>query len=115
MIRQISEEGAAQDSPAGKKWKHTKSAQGKTKLVIANGDEGDPGAFMDRSVMEGDPHSLFEGMLLCAYAIGAEYGLIYVRHEYPLAVKNLTHAINQATELRASRQKHTWDKFQFHD
>ena len=85
--------------PAGKKWKHTKSAQGKTKLVIANGDEGDPGAFMDRSVMEGDPHSLFEGMLLCAYAIGAEYGLIYVRHEYPLAVKNLTHAINQATEL----------------
>lgn len=85
--------------PAGKKWKHTKSAQGKTKLVIANGDEGDPGAFMDRSVMEGDPHSLFEGMLLCAYAIGAEYGLIYVRHEYPLAVKNLTHAINQAMEL----------------
>lgn len=85
--------------PAGKKWKHTKSAQGKIKLVIANGDEGDPGAFMDRSVMEGDPHSLFEGMLLCAYAIGAEYGLIYVRHEYPLAVKNLTHAINQAMEL----------------
>jgi NADH-quinone oxidoreductase subunit F/NADP-reducing hydrogenase subunit HndC len=85
--------------PAGKKWKHTKSAQGNIKLVIANGDEGDPGAFMDRSVMEGDPHSLFEGMLLCAYAIGAEYGLIYVRHEYPLAVKNLTHAINQAMEL----------------
>jgi NADH-quinone oxidoreductase subunit F/NADP-reducing hydrogenase subunit HndC len=85
--------------PAGKKWKHTKSAQGKTKLVIANGDEGDPGAFMDRSVMEGDPHSLFEGMLLCAYAIGADYGMIYVRHEYPLAVKNLTHAINQAMEL----------------
>ena len=85
--------------PAGKKWKHTKSAQGKIKLVIANGDEGDPGAFMDRSVMEGDPHSLFEGMLLCAYAIGADYGMIYVRHEYPLAVKNLTHAINQAMEL----------------
>jgi len=85
--------------PAGKKWKHTKSAQGKIKLVIANGDEGDPGAFMDRSVMEGDPHSLFEGMLLCAYAIGADYGMIYVRHEYPLAVKNLTHAINQAMEI----------------
>ncbi|MBI1811871.1 MAG: SLBB domain-containing protein, partial [Nitrospirae bacterium] len=67
--------------------------------MIANGDEGDPGAFMDRSVMEGDPHSLFEGMLLCAYAIGADYGMIYVRHEYPLAVKNLTHAINQAMEL----------------
>ncbi|HYQ48212.1 MAG TPA: NADH-ubiquinone oxidoreductase-F iron-sulfur binding region domain-containing protein, partial [Thermodesulfovibrionales bacterium] len=85
--------------PAGKKWKHTKSASGSIKFVIANGDEGDPGAFMDRSVMEGDPHSLFEGMLLCAYAIGAEYGMIYVRHEYPLAVKNLGIAIKQAEDL----------------
>ena len=85
--------------PAGKKWRHTKNDKSKVKFVIANGDEGDPGAFMDRSVMEGDPHSLFEGMLLCAYAIGAEYGMIYVRHEYPLAVKNLTFAIKQAEEL----------------
>ncbi len=85
--------------PAGKKWKHTKSASGHIKFVIANGDEGDPGAFMDRSVMEGDPHSLFEGMLLCAYAIDARYGIIYVRHEYPLAVKNLGIAIKQAEEL----------------
>jgi NADH-quinone oxidoreductase subunit F/NADP-reducing hydrogenase subunit HndC len=85
--------------PAGKKWKHTKSDKSKIKFVIANGDEGDPGAFMDRSVMEGDPHSLFEGMLLCAYAIGAEYGMIYVRHEYPLAVKNLALAIKQAEDL----------------
>jgi len=85
--------------PAGRKWKHTKADPGKIKFVIANGDEGDPGAFMDRSVMEGDPHSLFEGMLLCAYAIGAEYGMIYVRHEYPLAVKNLALAIKQAEEL----------------
>jgi NADH-quinone oxidoreductase subunit F/NADP-reducing hydrogenase subunit HndC len=85
--------------PAGKKWKHTKSAPGDIKFVIANGDEGDPGAFMDRSVMEGDPHSLFEGMLLCAYAIGAQYGIVYVRHEYPLAVKNLGVAIKQAEEL----------------
>jgi NADH-quinone oxidoreductase subunit F/NADP-reducing hydrogenase subunit HndC len=84
--------------PAGKKWHHTKSAKGKIKFVIANGDEGDPGAFMDRSVMEGDPHSLFEGMMLCAYAIGAEYGIVYVRHEYPLAVKNLGIAIKQAEE-----------------
>jgi NADH-quinone oxidoreductase subunit F/NADP-reducing hydrogenase subunit HndC len=68
--------------PAGRKWKHTRNAPGEIKFVIANGDEGDPGAFMDRSVMEGDPHSLFEGMLLCAYAIKAEYGMIYVRHEY---------------------------------
>ncbi|GAB4390789.1 MAG: NADH-quinone oxidoreductase subunit NuoF [Thermodesulfovibrionales bacterium] len=85
--------------PAGKKWRHTKKAPGEVKFVIANGDEGDPGAFMDRSIMEGDPHSLLEGMLLCAYAIGATYGMIYVRHEYPLAVKNLGIAIRQAEEL----------------
>jgi len=85
--------------PAGKKWAHTKSAPGTIKFVIANGDEGDPGAFMDRSIMEGDPHSLLEGMALCAYAINAQYGIIYVRHEYPLAVKNLRIAIRQAEEL----------------
>ncbi len=85
--------------PAGKKWKHTKGGKSNIKFVIANGDEGDPGAFMDRSVMEGDPHSLFEGMLLCAYAIGAQYGMIYVRHEYPLAVKNLSLAIQQAEDI----------------
>ena len=84
--------------PAGRKWRHTKNTQGE-KFVIANGDEGDPGAFMDRSVMEGDPHSLLEGMLLCAYAIGAKHGIIYVRHEYPLAVKNLGIAIQQAEDL----------------
>lgn len=85
--------------PAGLKWEHTKKATGSVKLVIANGDEGDPGAFMDRSIMEGDPHSLLEGMILCAYAIGAQRGIIYVRHEYPLAVKHLNIAIEQATEL----------------
>ena len=85
--------------PAGRKWEHTKKAPGDIKFVIANGDEGDPGAFMDRSIMEGDPHSLLEGMVLCAYAIGARYGFIYVRHEYPLAVKNLGIAIKQAEEL----------------
>lgn len=85
--------------PAGKKWRHTKKAPGDIKFVMANGDEGDPGAFMDRSIMEGDPNSLLEGMLLCAYAIGARYGIIYVRHEYPLAVKNLGIAIGQAEEL----------------
>ncbi len=84
--------------PAGQKWAHTKKSPGKIKFVIANGDEGDPGAFMDRSIMEGDPHSLLEGMLICAYAIDAHYGFIYVRHEYPLAVKNLTTAIKQAEE-----------------
>jgi NADH:ubiquinone oxidoreductase subunit F (NADH-binding)/CBS domain-containing protein/(2Fe-2S) ferredoxin len=85
--------------PAGIKWRHAKSFKTKARFVIANGDEGDPGAFMDRSIMEGDPHSLIEGMLLCAYAIEAKYGFIYVRHEYPLAVRNLRHAIKQAEEL----------------
>jgi NADH:ubiquinone oxidoreductase subunit F (NADH-binding)/CBS domain-containing protein/(2Fe-2S) ferredoxin len=84
--------------PAGKKWRHARRAPGDVKFVIANGDEGDPGAFMDRSIMEGDPHSVIEGMLLCAYAIGASYGFIYVRHEYPLAVKHLKIAITQAEE-----------------
>ncbi len=85
--------------PAGRKWKHTKASPEKTRFVIANGDEGDPGAFMDRSIMEGDPHSLLEGMALCAYAIEAQYGIIYVRHEYPLAVKNLKIAIKQAEDM----------------
>jgi NADH:ubiquinone oxidoreductase subunit F (NADH-binding)/(2Fe-2S) ferredoxin len=85
--------------PAGRKWRHTKNSPGDIKFVMANGDEGDPGAFMDRSIMEGDPHSLIEGMLLCAYAICAQYGIIYVRHEYPLAVENLNIAIRQAEEL----------------
>lgn len=85
--------------PAGRKWRHTKNASGDVKFVVANGDEGDPGAFMDRSIMEGNPHSLIEGMILNAYAIGAKYGFIYVRHEYPLAVANLNVAITQAREL----------------
>lgn len=85
--------------PAGVKWAHTRGAPGRVKMVIANGDEGDPGAFMDRSIMEGDPHSLLEGMLICAYAIDAHFGFIYVRHEYPLAIKTLKKAIHQAEEL----------------
>ena len=59
--------------------------------MICNADEGDPGAFMDRALLEGDPHAVFEGMLIGAYAIGAEYGYIYVREEYPIAVEHLTH------------------------
>ncbi|MEW6584241.1 MAG: NADH-ubiquinone oxidoreductase-F iron-sulfur binding region domain-containing protein [Nitrospirota bacterium] len=85
--------------PAGVKWAHARKAPGSLKIVIANGDEGDPGAFMDRSIMEGDPHSLLEGMLICAYAIDAHYGFIYVRHEYPLAIKTLKNAIKQAEEM----------------
>lgn len=85
--------------PAGLKWEHTKKSGAKIKAVVCNGDEGDPGAFMDRSVMEGDPHSVLEGMLINAYAIGAQYGYIYVRHEYPIAVKNLGVAIKQAEAM----------------
>jgi NADH:ubiquinone oxidoreductase subunit F (NADH-binding)/Fe-S-cluster-containing hydrogenase component 2/(2Fe-2S) ferredoxin len=85
--------------PAGKKWRHSKKSPGDIKFIIANGDEGDPGAFMDRSIMEGDPHSLLEGMLICAYAINAHYGFIYVRQEYPLAIENLGIAIKQAEEI----------------
>jgi NADH-quinone oxidoreductase subunit F/NADP-reducing hydrogenase subunit HndC len=85
--------------PTGVKWAHTRRAPGTIKMVIANGDEGDPGAFMDRSIMEGDPHGLLEGMLICAYAVDAHYGFIYVRHEYPLAVKNLRIAISQAEQI----------------
>ena len=85
--------------PAGKKWHHTNKSPEKTRFIIANGDEGDPGAFMDRAIMEGDPHSLLEGMLICAYALKAHYGFIYVRHEYPLAVQNLKLAIRQAEDL----------------
>ena len=82
--------------PAGTKWQTCRRAHSDIKYVICNGDEGDPGAYMDRSLMEGDPHSVIEGMIIGAYAIGAGEGFIYVRNEYPLAVANLQRAIDQA-------------------
>jgi len=82
--------------PTGLKWKFTRQAAGQLKYLVCNADEGDPGAFMDRSVLEGDPHSVIEGMLIAAYAIGASAGYIYVRAEYPLAVKRLSIALDQA-------------------
>jgi NADH-quinone oxidoreductase subunit F len=82
--------------PTGSKWKFVRQAKGGPKYVICNGDEGDPGAFMDRSVMEGDPHKLLEGMMIAAYAVGSTEGYIYVRAEYPLAVSRLRTAIAQA-------------------
>jgi len=85
--------------PTGMKWTFVRGAKGDHKYLVCNGDEGDPGAFMDRSVLEGDPHAVIEGMLIGAHAIGAEAGYIYVRAEYPLAVKNLKIAISQAEEL----------------
>lgn len=82
--------------PTGKKWRSTKDAKGDTKYVVCNADEGDPGAFMDRSILEGDPHAILEAMEIAGYAIGAEKGFIYVRAEYPIAVKRLKIAIEQA-------------------
>jgi len=82
--------------PTGKKWEICRAQPGDEKYIICNGDEGDPGAFMDRSVMEGDPHSVLEGMIIGAYAMGASRGYIYVRGEYPLAVVNLNVALAQA-------------------
>lgn len=82
----------------GLKWEFTARAAGDTKYVVCNADEGDPGAFMDRSILEGDPHSLIEGMMICGYAVGAREGYIYCRAEYPLAIKRLHMAIAKATE-----------------
>ncbi|MBI4669021.1 MAG: NADH-quinone oxidoreductase subunit NuoF [Elusimicrobia bacterium] len=84
--------------PTGFKWEFCKRAKGDIKYVICNADEGDPGAYMDRSVLEGNPHSVIEGMIIGAFAIGSNKGYVYVRNEYPLAVKNLTVALAQARE-----------------
>ena len=82
----------------GLKWELARKNQSDEKYVVCNADEGDPGAFMDRSVLEGDPHSVLEAMAICGYSIGAGNGLIYIRAEYPLAIERLKIAINQARE-----------------
>ncbi len=82
--------------PTGLKWQFTAAATGSQKYVLCNADEGDPGAFMDRSILEGDPHSVIEAMMICGYAIGADQGYVYVRAEYPLAVERLSQAIEDA-------------------
>ncbi len=84
--------------PAGSKWEFARNSPGDTKYVVVNADEGDPGAFMDRAILEGNPHAVLEGFIIGAYAIGAHEGYIYVRQEYPLAVENVTIAIKQAGE-----------------
>ncbi len=85
--------------PTGLKWKYTSQNQSDEKYIICNADEGDPGAFMDRSILEGDPHSVLEAMAIAGYAIGARYGYIYIRAEYPLAINRLEIAIKQARKL----------------
>jgi NADP-reducing hydrogenase subunit HndC len=84
--------------PAGIKWESTRNAPGEPKYVLVNADEGDPGAYMDRSLLEGNPHSVLEGFIIGAYAIGATQGYIYVREEYPLAIENVKTAIRQAKD-----------------
>ncbi|PXF51012.1 MAG: NADH-quinone oxidoreductase subunit F [Candidatus Methanophagaceae archaeon] len=84
--------------PAGRKWETTRNAAGEPKYVIVNCDEGDPGAYMDRSIMEGNPHRVLEGLTIGAYAIGSHQGFVYVRQEYPIAIANLGVAIEQAKE-----------------
>jgi NADH:ubiquinone oxidoreductase subunit F (NADH-binding)/(2Fe-2S) ferredoxin len=86
--------------PTGFKWELCRNAAGDLKYIICNADEGDPGAFMDRSLLESNPHSVVEGMIIGAYAIGAEQGFVYIRNEYPLAVENLGIALSQAREHR---------------
>lgn len=85
--------------PAGRKWEQVKRLKAEKKYVLCNGDEGDPGAFMDRSIMEGDPHRVLEGMMIAAISVGASDGYIYVRAEYPMAVERLQRAIDQAKEI----------------
>ncbi|HEX28995.1 TPA: NADH-quinone oxidoreductase subunit F, partial [Candidatus Poribacteria bacterium] len=84
--------------PTGVKWEACRKAEGEIKHVVCNADEGDPGAYMDRSLLEGNPHSVLEGMIIGAYAIGAHQGYVYVRYEYPLALKHISLAIQQAEE-----------------
>lgn len=100
--------------PTGRKWQFARSAEGSPKYLVCNGDEGDPGAFMDRSLMEGDPHRLIEGMLLAAYAIGASEGYIYVRAEYPLAVTRLRKALADAEKIGLLGDNILGGDFSFH-
>ena len=102
VINEVSESGlrgrGGAGFPTGKKWLFTKQAEGDQKYVVCNADEGDPGAFMDRSILEGDPHSVLEAMEIAGYSVGANKGYIYVRAEYPIAVQRLQVAIDQARE-----------------
>ena len=102
VIKTISESGlrgrGGAGFPTGKKWEFTRIAEGDQKYVVCNADEGDPGAFMDRSILEGDPHCVIEAMMIAGFAVGANKGYIYVRAEYPIAVHRFQIAINQAKD-----------------
>jgi NADH-quinone oxidoreductase subunit F len=98
---------------AGEKWEVCRQSHGEPKYLICNGDEGDPGAFMDRAILESDPHSVIEGMIIAGYAIGARHGYIYIRAEYPLAVQKVQNAIRQAAELKLSGENVLGSDFSF--
>ena len=102
VIREVKDSGLRGRGGAGfatyRKWEATRKAEGERKFVLCNGDEGDPGAFKDRSIMEGDPHSVIEGMIIGGFAIGSAEGYIYVRDEYPLAIETLTRAIQDCRQ-----------------
>ena len=100
--------------PAGRKWSQVKKQNEKEKYIVCNGDEGDPGAFMDRSIMEGDPHRMLEGMMIAGLACGASQGYIYVRAEYPMAVDRLEKALEQATEYGLLGDNILGTGFNFH-
>ncbi|MBW1730196.1 MAG: FAD-dependent oxidoreductase [Deltaproteobacteria bacterium] len=100
--------------PTGIKWSFARKAAGRPKYIICNADEGDPGAFMDRALLEGDPHAVLEGMLIGAYAIGAGYGYIYVREEYPIAIAHLSEALGQMEELGLVGENILGTGFDFH-
>ncbi|MBW1839229.1 MAG: SLBB domain-containing protein, partial [Deltaproteobacteria bacterium] len=103
LIKEVEESGlrgrGGAGFPTGTKWKFAGASPSEPKYIICNADEGDPGAFMDRAVLEGDPHRVIEGMIIGAYAIGARFGYIYVREEYPIAVEHLGIAVDQAMEM----------------
>jgi len=100
--------------PTGRKWAFAAASNSDVKYMICNGDEGDPGAFMDRAVMEGDPHRVIEGMVIAGYSFGAKHGYIYVRAEYPIAIKRLRRAIEQAEELGLIGDDILGSGFSFH-
>ena len=117
VIKEVTESGlrgrGGAGFPTGKKWEFTRMAKGDQKYVVCNADEGDPGAFMDRSILEGDPHSVVEAMIIAGYAVGANKGYIYVRAEYPIAVHRFQTAIDQAREYGILGKKIFQTDFEF--
>jgi (2Fe-2S) ferredoxin len=99
--------------PTGLKWRLCRKSRGQQKYLICNADEGDPGAFMDRALLEGDPHRVIEGMIIAAYAIGATQGFVYVRAEYPIAVEHVTIALKQARSYGLLGEKIAGSDFSF--